>query len=111
MVSACSLMSLAMMKDRKTKEPAASETAEVHYQERRGCCVRDVGPSDWGSGNKQGLRKELLQEIDVIINLIMVADEAKLRNVCREEFEDDVMIIIDAKGPNAVRFGMKLFGL
>lgn len=40
-----------------------------------------------------------------------MADEAKLGNVCREEFEDNAMIIIDAKAPNAVRFGMELFGL
>lgn len=101
---------MAMMQDRKTKVPAASETAEVHYEERRGFCVREAGPSDWGSGNKQGLRKKLLQEIDVIINLIMMADKAKLGNVWSGEFEYDAIVEVNAKAPNLARFWMKFLG-
>lgn len=40
-----------------------------------------------------------------------MADEAKLRNVRCDELEDDAMIIIYAKAPNAARFGMEFLGL
>lgn len=43
----------------------------------------------------------LIQKDGIVVDFVVMADEAKLGNVCREEFEDNAMIIIDAKAPNA----------
>jgi hypothetical protein len=37
-------------------------------------------------------------------------NETKFRHVPFDKLENDAIVKIDAKAPNAVRFGMKLFG-